>query len=137
MRRNYQGGSLLGFIIVAVLLGLLLIGGLYGLNRYNAQKAADEAVASKEQAKEEEATEPSQTKTDDAASNEESTTTDPGGQTRTQDAPAANPAANSSTAGTSGRELPQTGPADSLYVLFVAAALVFAGTHFVRSRHSA
>ena len=34
-QRRLQGGSLVGYVLVAGLLGLVLIGGLYGLQRYN------------------------------------------------------------------------------------------------------
>ena len=128
MRRNYQGGSLAGFIIIAVLLGLVLIAGLYGLNRYNAQKSGDETItASKDEAATEK-TESTEATTDDTASNEEQAPADPGNQTRT-DTSSERPAATAPAS-----QLPQTGPADTLYLLLVVTALTFASVHFVRSR---
>ena len=39
MRGRYQGGSLAGFIIIGVVLALVLVGGLYALNRYTVQQS--------------------------------------------------------------------------------------------------
>lgn len=132
MRATNQGGSLAGFIIVGVLLALVLVGGLYGLNRYNAEKAGEE-VATEEQA----GTEKNET---DAAGDRQRTSTD--------ETPAPKPAATSGTPATdpgdatpaatppANAQLPATGPADTFYAVFVISLLAFVSVHYVRSRTS-
>ncbi len=131
MRVTNQGGSLAGFIIIGVLLTLILVGGLFGLNRYNAQRAADEIAAS-EKANSEESSESGATKT-------EAESTDTSTQSRTEQAPTAStqqaqPQATQSTGAAQSAQLPQTGPADSLIGLIAVAALTFAVVHYTRSR---
>ncbi len=133
MRGANQGGSLIGFIVVGVLLALVLIGGLYGLNRYNAQKAADETAVLEEEpvkdTKEEgAATERTPAKTEDSnttstptATDDRTRTTDPGDATSTP-----TPAAST--------QLPQTGPTETVFGLLVIGLLTFVGTHYARSR---
>ena len=141
MRVTNQGGSLAGFIIIGVLLTLILVGGLFGLNRYNAQKAADEIAASKEATKSEpkpsdtQKTEPS----DPEATGRERTgsapsgTTQPPAQTTPAPAPASTDTKADSGAATKA-QLPETGPADTIGSLIALGALTFVGTHYARSR---
>lgn len=135
MRATNQGGSLVGFIIIGVLLALVLIGGLYGLNRYNAQRAADETVSQEENktktdtpAKSSDT--PDKTKTEEAPKKE----TDRSRTNDTTPAPAPTPAP---VAAPSGTQLPQTGPADVIFSLVATSALAFAGVHYARSRSRA
>ena len=130
MRGTNQGGSLAGFIIVGVLLALVVVGGLYGLNRYNAQRASDEASQQEEQPAQNE-----EESTDDAA-NEEA----PAAPTNddTSPAPAAGADAKSDTpTAAAAPSLPETGPADTALTLLALASLSFAVVHYVRSRHAA
>jgi cytoskeletal protein RodZ len=138
-----QDGSLAGFIIIGVLLALVLVGGLYGLNRYNTQKASEE-VATKDQAtrtsetKQEDTSKTEQTpKLDDKAAEERSEsktkvtaprTSQDTAQTNQPPAATPTPASNSTST-----HLPQTGPADTLVSLFVIGALTFASIYYVRS----
>lgn len=126
MRRNYQGGSLAGFIIIAVLLGVALIGGLYGLNRYNAQKLAEEVKSEQEIAKDD----TERTPAAEAPRSQEKTDTKPA-PTKPSPAPAATPQAAS---GPSHTELPQTGPADTMFAMTAVFLLTFVGVHYLRSR---
>jgi LPXTG-motif cell wall-anchored protein len=108
MRRTNQGGSLAVFIIIGVVLTLVLVGGLYGLNRYNdAQNTEDIAVT-----EEPNPTEESTDTGDEAAAPQEQESAP---QSRTD-------------------ELPQTGPADTVFAIVAAALLTFAGVHYARSR---
>ena len=130
MRRTNQGGSLAGFIIIGVLLTLVLVGGLYGLNRYNAQRAADETAQSEEPAPEEESTETTQTETESSEASPQSRTEQDSAANEQQPrtpTPSPQPAATSA-------QLPQTGPADALLGLVAVTVLTFAGVHYVRSR---
>ena len=138
MRRTNQGGSLAGFIIIGVLLTLVLVGGLYGLNRYNAQRAADETAATEEQAEESPSSDASKTEvvTDQPSvqSRTEQASPDTTQQTQTQSATQPSPAAQPSTPAARSGQLPQTGPADALLGVVAVTMLTFAGVHYVRSR---
>jgi LPXTG-motif cell wall-anchored protein len=139
MQKRYQGGSLVGFIVVGVLLALVLIGGLYGLNRYNAQKAAETAEeksdkgASTDVAKTDETKEDSKSEkkpTDGDQPSSQTTVTQPTDSTQRGGTVADS---NSSTAEPTGK-LPQTGPADTAAQLLAITSLALATTYYVRSR---
>lgn len=126
-----QGGSLAGFIIVGALLALVLVGGLYGLNRYNAQRASEEASQQEEQpAKEEQKSEESTDKDKSADTSSDQSATPAAGSDSSSDT-----SDNSSAATTA--NLPETGPADTTISLLALGILSFAFTHYVRSRRSA
>jgi len=138
MRGRYQGGengSLAGFIIVGVLLALVLVGGIYGLNRYNAQKASEETTASQDDKKTEDTSKNGDqtAKTDDADkdnSDGSSTTTQPDIPKDTEtDSSASNQTAQSGA-------LPQTGPSDGVTAMVTVALLAFAAAHFVQARRA-
>lgn len=135
MRVTNQGGSLAGFIIIGVLLTLVLVGGLYGLNRYNAQRAAEEVATSDESA-----TEPAPAKEEAATGGTEPTgrerTDTAGGTDSATPAPApAQPSAPATKGGAATQaNLPQTGPADTLGSFVALGLLAFAGAHYARSR---
>lgn len=133
MRAINQGGSLAGFIIIGVLLTLVFVGGLYGLNRYNAEKATDEAIAANEADKKKAAEEEKrQSESSGEASEEERTMNDEEAAPATPSpAPMLEPQPSSTQPAT---QLPQTGPADNLLALAVIGLVTFAGTHYVRSR---
>jgi cytoskeletal protein RodZ len=150
MRDRYQGGSLAGFIIIGVLLALVLVGGLYGLNRYNAQKT-NEQVAANDQSEtktEDKAKEQPTTKVDDKEAEERSQSqtkvTAPRASQESTDSqpkpepkPAATPTpTQTSTSSRTNTHLPQTGPADTLVSLLVVGALTFAATYYMRSREA-
>ena len=142
MRERYQGGSLAGFLIIGGLLALVLVGGLYGLNRYNAQKAAEEVAAN--EASEEPA--PEWNASDEKASEEGRTNTEePGDEaaapsTDTEqgtDSLREQPSGEQiPTTGVQPAELPQTGPVDTAFGLVVLGLLTYAGTHYFRSFRS-
>lgn len=136
MRATNQGGSLAGFLLIGALLTLVLVGGLYGLNRYNTEKASEEVATNDESSRDSAAEDKvkSEVKKETESEKSEETgrqTTEPrnGSTTRTETpsgsaAPQAQPAA----------QLPQTGPADTAFTLVALALVTFAGTHFIRSR---
>ena len=129
MRGTNQGGSLAGFIIIGVLLTLVLVGGLYGLNRYNAQRADDQIAADQEKQKQEdkkEAEKPAPAATERTPVGTKSDIPP------STDKPAASPAPAQVPA--TGTELPQTGPADAFFGLIVLGLVTFASVHYARSR---
>lgn len=130
MRGTNQGGSLAGFIIIGVLLTLILVGGLFGLNRYNAQRAADEIAASEKATSEEEATESSKSTTEanDESPTQARTEQDSGDKTQ-ESAQSAQSAGAAQSA-----QLPTTGPADTLMGFVAVTVLTFAVAHYTRSR---
>jgi cytoskeletal protein RodZ len=139
MRGRYQGGengSLAGFIIVGVLLALVLVGGIYGLNRYNAQKASEETTASQDDKKAEDTSKNS----DQAAKKDDADTSTSSSSDKTQpDIPTDSDSSKSSTASNQGVEsnaLPQTGPSDVMTTMVTIALLTFAAAHFVQARRA-
>lgn len=133
MRDRYQGGSLAGFIIIGVLLTLVLVGGLYGLNRYNAERANTE-VAQEDEAEQKasnaEDERPADDETDTAGREQDDEGTSEGGRLNTE--PDENESQQES--GSQTAELPETGPADSILMLIVVGLVTFAGVHFLQSR---
>lgn len=133
MRDRYQGGSLAGFLIIGGLLALVLVGGLYGLNRYNAQKAAEEVAAN--ESNDEPA--PEWEKSPETESGEGRTTTEQSNTSRdTRTQADANETAQIPRTGVQPAELPQTGPVDTVFGLLAVGLLAFAGTHYMRSLRS-
>lgn len=136
MRVTNQGGSLAGFIIIGVLLTLALVGGLYGLSRYNAEQASTE-VAKEDDAKNEEAAtnaEPEASKKDQSeATDSGRQTTDTPESSSDSSANSTNPQAAAPTQPQQTR-LPETGPADTAFMLLAIGLVTFAGTHYLRSR---
>lgn len=139
MRGRYQGGengSLAGFIIVGVLLALVLAGGIYGLNRYNAQKASEETATSQDDKKTEDASK----NNDQTAKKEDSDKSTSNSSDKTQpDIPKDSGTSTNSNASNQGSEsntLPQTGPSDVMTTMVTIALLTFATTHFVQARRA-
>lgn len=130
MRGRYQGGengSLAGFIIVGVLLALVLVGGIYGLNRYNAQKASEETATSQDDKK----TEDTSKNNDQTAKKDDSDKSTSSGSDNTQpDIP------KDSSTSTNSNALPETGPSDVITTMVTIALLAFAAAHFVQARRA-
>jgi len=131
MRGTNQGGSLAGFIVVGVLLTLVLVGGLYGLNRYNAEKAGEEVMTEEQAGTEDTSTDTAAERERTATEDKKETTPSNGSSSATSDP---GDATSTPTAGSSSDTLPQTGPTDTLYAIFVVSLLAFVATHYVRSR---
>lgn len=142
MRGRYQGGengSLAGFIIVGVLLALVLVGGIYGLNRYNAQKTSEETAASQDDKKTTTKKDTSNT-TDKTAKIDDSNKSAPGSSDKTQsntpkdNSTSTNSSSSNQTAQSSA--LPHTGPSDVMTTMVTVALLAFAAAHFVQARRA-
>lgn len=134
MRARYQGGSLAGFIIVGVLLALVVVGGLYGLNRYNAQKSTE--VASNESSKQEQPAEEESPRRSDPVeeTHNEGKTDDQSVREETREETRATSDSDTDSGAAAAANLPETGPADTALQLFVLAIVSFAAAHYVQSR---
>lgn len=122
-QRRLQGGSLVGYIIVAVLLGVVLVGGLYGLQRYN---AGDVQIAGSQDEKSQDKPKDEQPKSKDDAAKDDSS------DKKTDEKPPVRTDSSDNTA-TSTDELPATGPESGLLAGLAFASLTYAGTSLVRS----
>lgn len=132
MRGSNQGGSLAGFIIIGAVLALVLIGGLYGLNRYNTEQGKQ--VAAKN--------EPAKKTTDDKKQNQGKQAQTPKPESNDkQPQPATNqppkagtkPETAQPTPATGQKTLPNTGPGDTLVQLIAVASLSFAAARYLKS----
>lgn len=119
MVRTNQGGSVLGFIVVGVVLVALFVGGAYTVHQLSAQPEV--APAQPEQAP------PKSRENKDDSSKDQPQKTD------NQPAkPQQNPAGNSSQSPAA--ELPQTGPAELLGTLLALGLLSATAVSYARSR---
>lgn len=125
MKRGYSKGSLATFIIGGVILTLVLVGGLYGLNRYNAmQDGSSDEIANEEA-------------TGNESTNNESEAplqlTDPGDATNESEERGEGEAASSRQTQPA-TSLPRSGPSDSFFTASALAVATFGITHMVRRR---
>lgn len=140
MRGRYQGGSLAGFIIIGVVLTLVLVGGLYGLNRYNAEQtkevATDEASDTTEKPSSEKVDSDKDAKSDSKQSQNEERVLVPDSEesSDTSGSETSSPDGVNGSTGNTNEELPATGPADAALALLAVFALSFTTAHYVRSR---
>ena len=131
-----QGGSLTSFVIVGVVLAVLLVGGLYAVQRYKTNMETSKEVAtnsenskSNDEKNTSDSSDNETKKSSDTSSNSSSsnTSTDKDDKKTT----------NSTTLSSSDTSnLPNTGPEDTLPQVIAVAALVFAGVSYFRSRQA-
>lgn len=148
---NYQGGSLLGFVAIGILLAGLLVGGLYFVQRYNNSDADNGGIVASEGNTDEKNTsgftddnesssannggntDGNATKDDQsdntATDAEESTTNESGAGSSAE-----NTAENSNSS--SVNQLPETGPADTMLQASVLSVVTYGVVSYVRSRRS-
>ncbi len=151
-RTRYQGGSLLGYVAVAILLAGLLVGGLYWVQRYNETATNDGVIATEtnnENASDDknassnsssatgedgfssENNSASSSSTDTATDNSSNTTVD-----ETTTVTADDSTTSESGTETSVQALPETGPATTLAETIILATITFAMVGYVKSRRS-
>lgn len=135
MRGRLQGGSLAGFIIIGAFLALIVIGGLYGLNRYNAEQAADEIAVENSDSAETPAGSEEQNSDDDGAVEPEQQELPGSTDQQSSDEPTPTDTETETSEPQSSDELPKTGSADIALALLGVFALSFAVTHYARSRN--
>ena len=135
MRERYQGGSLAGFIIIGAVLTLVLVGGLYGLNRYNAEQSSEVATSDKNDEK----PKPSKSEDKKTPSTSDSESTDSSSE-MPKEQPRTGVPTDDSQSGTpsdegeaSEGELPVTGPSEALGAAVATAVLSFAVVAYIQS----
>ncbi len=114
MGRVNEGGSILGFIVVAVLLAGALIGGVYFINRQQDQTRPTAA-------------QPQERPAENKEEEKKSEQTNPSGQsTNPQTTPQAGPT----------RELPATGPGEVVVSLLMLGSITAVFASYLRSRRA-
>lgn len=123
MTRTNQGGSVLGFVVVAVIMAGLLIGGVYAMRQMTAEP--------------QQKLEPSKTATENKPSTDQKNQETPSAENKQAEEPkddTQNPSEDSSKQQATG-ELPKTGPGESLLgTIIVLAALSGTVASYARSR---
>ena len=147
-RTQYEGGSLLSFAIVATVLVLVFVGGLYGLQRYShyvadqkdTEVATDTNHKSTPHNDNQSANNDTNKKSDQSA---QSTTPSTKNDATTKDdtdvsplSPAEKDTAPSATQEQTSDALPETGPADAAAQFIALGLLAFMATAYIRSRHA-
>jgi LPXTG-motif cell wall-anchored protein len=120
MVRTNEGGSVLSFVVVGVVILLMLVGGIFAVRQLTSQPAPltqEPAKTTPEQAKPQEqkpqeSTKPSSSEKEQAAT------------PQTQTPAASNP------------ELPKTGPTETVGFTLVLALITLAGVSYFRSRQA-
>lgn len=138
MRGSNQGGSLAGFIVIGAFLVLVLAGGLYGLNRYNAEQQKKQEIAQQEEdqpsstdkkaATSESKSGAPSSGSDNSNSSEKSTSATDSSSSSSQNS------GQTKTGQTGTDQLPQTGPADGLLNIVAITLLSFAVVSYLQSR---
>lgn len=126
MARKNQGGSILNFVIIGVVLALLLIGGAYFV-RSNTKLTVDKTSS------------PAPTKVDapKPSANKESTapSNSPPSTDKTPNTPVPSGPTAPSTPEASNK-LPQTGPAETLTTIFGLGLITYIAAAYIRSRRT-
>ena len=132
MRERYQGGSLAGFIIIGVVLALVLVSGLYGLNRYNAEQSKE--VASDQKDGFDEKANDENSPSSDAKSKDSQEQPKPEPAKKDDQTESDNKSEPGSGSVSTDTKLPATGPGETLVAFVAIAALGFSAAHYVQSR---
>lgn len=148
--KRYQGGAIISFIVVTIVITAVLVGGIVWL-RQRSETARQNEVATNEQeligedlGNESTSTSKSDTEKNDqkrrqsSASDSKSATeqkSDVSSTTRGDDREQSSRSSVEHTP-SSTDSLPETGPAETAGVLVALGALAYAGTHYVTSRRS-
>jgi LPXTG-motif cell wall-anchored protein len=126
MARTNQGGSVLGFVVVAVIMAGLLIGGVYAVRQMTAVPEQE-----LEPSKTTENKPSNDKKTDDKKKQETPKTDEKTDQSKSE----STPPADTGSSGPSATELPQTGPGENaLGTAVMLAVLGGVAVSYARSR---
>lgn len=131
VRTRNQGGSIASFAAVGIVLAVVLIGGLYIVQRYAATSNDSREVATNNSSNDDGKTtyepvvddkntaSPNTSVSSDGTANDENTTQD-----------------ESSTPSATASELPETGPASSIVNMIAVSSLAFAAVSYMRSKRA-
>lgn len=125
MVRTNQGGSVLGFIVVGVLLASLLTGGAYVVHRQTISSIVGGAQSQSTRSN-------SKSPSNSGSGDTTPTTNGSNGQQAPTPTPSSNTAPTSNTS-----QLPQTGPAETISTLFALGFLTSLAIAYYRSRRPA
>lgn len=126
MVRTNEGGSVLGFIVIGVVLVGLLLGGAYFLSRQGAQLSGDTQSSPKS---EEKSPQDNKDSSKSEGSNQASGNNSQGSSKQAQQPPA-----GSSQPSAPSGELPQTGPGDTMRAMLAVGLLSAVAISYLRSR---
>jgi cytoskeletal protein RodZ len=132
MVRTKQGGSILGFILIGVVLAALLVGGVYFVRQQTAKQVTQPTPVeptSSQQPSSSDSSESPAPATEDKSDNTD--TSDKKEETSANNTPTENSSQPSSQTAT---ELPKTGPSQTIGVLIVVGILSYAVVLYARSR---
>lgn len=136
MTRTNQGGSIVSFIVVGVVLALLLVGGAYLVHRHNNPAATPTPTPAEDS--QEAATEESDPDESSEADTDSSTETDQSDQAASDNSSTSEESAESQadlpTGSSSPDNLPETGPTDNGLGLVGAGSMAAASVWYWRSR---
>lgn len=146
--KRYQGGAIISFIVVTVVIAALLVGGIFWLRQRSetARQGGDVATNQQDQDggeaddglfpasnSDSESNDASRRSDNDTSRNEsDSSGSGAAGQDSGGNGQSSQPGASSSTDTT--EELPETGPAETVGMLLAIGALSYAGVRYVTSR---
>ena len=124
-RNNPEAGSLASYIVVGILLMVVLVSGLYGVQRYNDSQQNGDA---NQPAKEDASKDASSNKNDETPVDKTPATDDGSGDVPTEDT-------KDNSESSDKEDLPATGPEDTALTAFVLTAVTFAVASYIRSRY--
>jgi len=133
VRTRNQGGSLVTFALVGVVLAIVLVGGLYGLQRYRDSLTEPSEIASNSKSNDDKNTSDN-SNGDTDKSTEQSSSSSNTSKSETDSSDKNTTSSSSSSSDSAANNLPATGPVNTLERLIAVSALTFAGVAFVRSR---
>jgi len=126
MGRTKEGGSVLGFVVIGIIMAALLVGGVYAIRQLTAQPEPtagpqEPAPTPSEPDQSEKQNKQNENKSEKQQSSDNKQTTQP---------EATKPSSGSDQA----KELPQTGPHETLLAAVMLATLSIVAVSYVRSR---
>lgn len=131
--RTNQGGSVVTFAVVGAILVVLLAGGIYYAYQRGSQVRTGEPLIGSTEHKTAAPSMPKSTDNSGKSSDKSDSTGQPQPQTSTT---TPEPNTQSPPPSQASGKIPQTGPADTMYLLVSVAIVAFATARYLRSRAS-
>lgn len=138
--RTNQGGSVVTFAVVGAILVVLLAGGIYYAYQRGSQVRTGEPLIGSTEHKTAAPSTPKSTDNSGKSSDKSDSTGQPQPQTSTTtpepNTQSPSPSSTGSSSSQASGKIPQTGPADTMYLLVSVAIVAFATARYLRSRAS-